>query len=271
MTAVPIDQGRPIPRDAYDPQPRLWSSGDMDVSVVVPYYNPGNRLRPHVEALLRAMTTTGVSFEVIAISDGSTDGSEESLDDLPRDKLRHVRLGIHQGKGGALRVGLAMGRGRYLGFIDGDGDLPASLLVDFVKLARTELPDIVIGSKRHHLSEVDYPRMRRLYSWGYQQIARVLFGLPLTDTQTGVKLVRREVLADVLWRMVENGYAFDLELLVLARRLGYRNVMEMPVVIGERFTSTVSLGTVKEMAVDTLAIFCRLHCRRAYRLPLHFE
>ena len=163
-----------------------------------------------------------------------------------------------------MRAGLARGRGRYLGFIDGDGDVPPDLLADFVAVVELDHPDVVLGSKRHPASQVVYPPARRLYSWGYQQLVRVLFRLRVRDTQAGIKLVRRDVLVDVLPVMVEQGYAFDLEMLVIASRLGYRHFVEAPVRIGRRFSSTVSWRVVGEMLRDTFRIWWRLYVGHAY-------
>jgi glycosyltransferase involved in cell wall biosynthesis len=203
-----------------------------------------------------------MTFEVIAVSDGSTDGSEALLVD--REYVQVLQLPKNEGKGAALRLGLTQGRGRYLGFIDGDGDIPAGQLKDFIAAIRDAKPDIVLGSKLHPDSEVVYPLLRHLYSFAYQQLNRVLFGLSVRDTQTGVKLIRRDVLAAVLPRMLEKRFAFDLELLVVARRVGYRRFVELPVQIRERFSSTISPKTVSRMLVDTAAIFYRLKVLRYY-------
>ena len=249
----------------------LWAMGqpECELTVVVPYYNPGDRLRSTVESLLDTLSSSGVSFEVIAVSDGSTDGSEASIEGLAPETLRSVHLLANQGKGEALRVGLAMGKGLYLGFIDADGDLPPTEVASFVQLMRSYQPDIVLGSKRHPMSEVHYPPLRRLYSFGYQMLVRALFHLSVRDSQTGLKLIRREVLADVLPRMVEKRFAFDVELLVVARHLGYRRFFEAPIRILERFGSTISLSSVWGMLVDTLGIFYRLKVLRWYdRIPV---
>ncbi|MHB1739705.1 MAG: glycosyltransferase [Actinomycetes bacterium] len=243
-------------------------AGDVgcDLSVVVPFFNPGPALRPHLEAMLRVLDATGIGYEVIPVSDGCTDGSDHGLDGLPA-QVRPVVLVSNQGKGQALRVGLAEGRGRYLGFMDADGDLPADLLRSFVGVVQATEPHFAIGSKRHGGSQVHYPPIRRVYSWGYQQLVHLLFGLSVRDTQTGLKIVSREVLAAVLPRTLEKRYAFDLELLVVARRLGYRNIIELPVVIGERFGTTISWRSVLHIMRDTLAIFYRLHVLRFYDTP----
>jgi glycosyltransferase involved in cell wall biosynthesis len=257
--AVPIE-GEPTGTDQW----KVPEQDQLDVTIVIPYYNPGPRLRSTVEQLLSTLSDEGVTYEVITVSDGSTDGSEEDLRGLPADHVRSIRLAANQGKGAALRLGLALGRGRYLGFIDADGDLPASQMASFISLVRSHSPDLVIGSKRHPMSEVVYPPLRRIYSAVWQVFSRLLFRLNVRDTQTGLKLVKREVLEASLPRMLEKRFAFDLELIVVANRLGFKRTFEAPVVIIERFGSTVSLKSVWRTFVDSLAIFYRLRILHYY-------
>ena len=181
-----------------------------------------------------------------------------------RPQLTNVVLAENQGKGAALRIGLAKGRGRYLGFIDADGDLDPILLDSFQTMVRLYSPDIILGSKRHPLSEVEYPFLRRVYSWGYQQVVRLGFRLNIRDTQTGIKLIRRDVLSAVLPRMVEKRFAFDLELFVIARRLGYKRFLEAPIRLRHQFTSTVSWRSVYRSLLDTMAIWYRLRILHFY-------
>lgn len=238
--------------------------GSPELSIVMPFYNPGPELAGHVAAVVAALEHTGLSFEVMAVSDGSTDGSAEGIASLLGERLRRIDLPSHVGKGEALRVGLAQGRGRYVGFIDADGDIPADQLGHFVDAIRTEAVDIVVGSKRHEDSDVVYPPLRRLYSWGYQQLVRLLFRLNVRDTQTGIKILRRQVLESVLPLMVEKRFAFDLELLVVAQLQGFDRFEELPVQIQRRFGSTISLPAVARIIVDTIAIWWRLKLRRSY-------
>lgn len=242
----------------------LWDlpEASLDLTVVVPYYNPGSSFRSHVERLVAVLESTGVGYEVITVSDGSTDGSAEEIGKL--EGIRRVVLSDNRGKGEALRVGLAMGRGRYLGFIDADGDVSPEVFSSFVSLMREREPDIVFGSKRHPMSVVEYPLLRRFGSWTYQQLVRLLFHLTVRDTQCGAKLVRREVLAAVLPRMVEKRFAFDLELFVVARHLGYDRFFEAPVAVSLRFPSTVSPSAVSSTLVETLAVFSRLEILHFY-------
>jgi glycosyltransferase involved in cell wall biosynthesis len=251
----------PVPADG-DPEGGHGSDA-FALSIIVPFYNPGPRFRAHLSEIVDVLTSFGRSFEVIAVSDGSTDGSQNQVASVD-PRVRLISLPSNRGKGAALRIGMAEARGTYVGFIDADGDLPADLIPSLVVLAEHDGADVVLGSKRHPGSVVIYPPLRRAYSMIYQLLVLVLFNLPVRDTQTGLKLIRRQVMLDVVPRMVEKRFAFDLELLVVASRLGYRRFIEVPVVIGERFSSTVSLRTVRGMVQDTLAIFYRLRIMRWY-------
>jgi glycosyltransferase involved in cell wall biosynthesis len=233
------------------------------VSVVVPYYNPGGRLRATVEHLVRVLGVSGAAFEIITVSDGSTDGSPDTLEGLP-ESVQRFAYATNVGKGHAVRTGLEMASGRYVGFIDADGDISPEFLGSFVSTMRAEEPDIIVGSKRHPDSSVHWTPVRRLYSWGHQFLIRGLFALDVKDTQVGIKLMRHPVLTDVLPMLRENRFALDLELLVLARRLGYTRVVEAPVDIEERAGSTISPKRAWRLLVDTLGIFVRLSVRHRY-------
>jgi hypothetical protein len=129
------------------------------------------------------------------VSDGSTDQTVRIAAGFTDRGVRVIEYPDNGGKGHALRVGLAERRGEYVAFMDADGDIGAEALRPFLTLMDTYHPDVILGSKRHPLSEVDYPPARRLMSWVYHKLTRVLFRVNVRDTQTGIKLVRREVLA----------------------------------------------------------------------------
>jgi hypothetical protein len=230
----------------------------------MPYYNPGDRLRTTVERTVEVLQASGASFEVVTVSDGSTDGSERTSMIVSTDVVVRVELPARGGKGTS-RAGRTGARARALPRVHRRRrGRPPDLLGSSSTSCDAEHPDVVLGSKRHRRSQVVYPPARRLYSWGYQQLVRLLFRLDVRDTQAGIKLVRRDVLVDVLPSMTEQGYAFDLELLVVARLFGHRDLVEAPVRIGTRFTSTVSPRVVLEMLRDTVAIWWRLQVRHAY-------
>ena len=236
-----------------------------ELTIVMPFYNPGLELAANVVDVAGVLQSTGVPFEVLVVNDGSTDGSAETLERVGDGRVRRIDLPAHAGKGEAVRVGLSQGRGRYRGFIDADGDIPADELVAFVEAIRTDRVDMVVGSKRHPDSDVVYGVLRRVYSWGFQQLVRTLFSLRVRDTQTGIKVFRQEVLDDVLPLTCEQRYAFDLELLVLAVAHGYDRFDELPVRIRRRAGSTVTFKAVGGILADILTIWWRLRVRGTYR------
>lgn len=245
---------------------RLWSPADpgVELSVVVPFYNPGASLRPTVEQLAGALRAEQVAFEIIAVSDGSTDGSERTLEGIAG--VRVVASPQNQGKGAALHLGFATARGSWIGFVDADGDIDPTHLVEYLRVARAGGHAGVYADKRHAGSDSASSKFRKLVSMFYSTLVTMLFLLGMRDTQTGCKVLRRDVLATLLPRMRERRFAFDLEFFVAAKAAGIRGFVGAPVrleerVAGSTVTSTAILRTIR----DTFVIFGRLHLTRQYR------
>jgi hypothetical protein len=117
--------------------------------------------------------------------------------------------------------------------------------------------DVVIGSKRHPQSDVQVPFVRRILSTGYFFFVWLLFGLPLRDTQTGIKMFKRDILRSVLPRLCVKRFAFDLEVLVNVHRAGAR-IAEAPVKVrSQRLAQRIRYRDVKTIFIDTLAVFYR--------------
>jgi glycosyltransferase involved in cell wall biosynthesis/O-antigen/teichoic acid export membrane protein len=236
---------------------------ELELSVVLPCHNVGPDLARMLSSLERELRTVE-SYELIVVSDGSTDDTLAIAHAYESPAVRVFEHESRSGKGSALRLGLRHARGKYIAFLDADGDIEADEINPFLTLMRLYQPDIVLGSKRHPLSEVYYPPLRRLMSWIYHKVTRVLFRVSVRDTQTGFKLIRRDVLDAVLPRLLEKRYAFDLEFLVVARSLGFTRVFEAPVRIHYRFASHVKAGTAFGVLLDTMAIFYRRYILNTY-------
>jgi glycosyltransferase involved in cell wall biosynthesis len=200
-------------------------------SVVMPLFNEGARITSNVEQTLNVLRMLG-SSEIILVNDGSSDNSGEEIGRLAQHYPGEIQS-LHlprSGKGEALRRGAQMARGEFVVFLDADLDLPPEQILFFIAIQRVKKADAVIGSKMHPDSTVDYPLIRRIYSLGYFYLVKFLFGLPVRDTQTGLKLVRRDLLLQALEKTESRGFTLDLELLVRLVQLG-AVMVEAPVVV----------------------------------------
>jgi hypothetical protein len=258
----PLTRLRPHTEVASEPSTSL--DGDVELSMIVPCYNPGPALETFLARLTVELQHEGPN-EVIVVSDGSTDDSVEIARRFASPSVRVLHYTERSGKGHALRVGLSSARGSYIGFIDGDREIDPQAIGPFLSLMRLYEPDVILGSKRHPMSVVSYPPLRRIMSWVYHKLTRVLFRVNVRDTQTGLKVIRRDVLSEVLPRMLEKRYAFDLELLVVARALGFTKVFEAPVRIDHSFPSNVNPDAVFRILLDTAAVFYRRYVLDTYR------
>lgn len=238
------------------------------LSVIVPAYREAKHIADNLRKLLTELDTLGIVYEVIVVSDGNTDDTALEAESVVSANIKVVQYNVNMGKGYALRCGVSRSSGELITFIDADMELNPRFIKPFLVVMDAFECDAVIGSKRHPLSRVHYPVFRRIQSSIYQLLIRLLFHLKVRDTQTGLKLFKRRVLEEVVPLLAIKRFAFDLELLVVARHLGYRKVMEAPVELGYKFESTVNPQAAWRALWDTAAIFYRLHILRYYdRLP----
>jgi len=244
------------------------------LSIIVPTYRDGSRIYGNLVKLDHALSAIGEPYEIIVVSDGNNDNTHEEARRMDAPHVWVLHYARNMGKGFALRYGMVRSHGQIVTIIDGDGDIDPAQIAAYVRIMRETDADIVVASKRHPDSQVVYPLVRRVYSMTYQALLRVFFDLKVRDTQVGLKLFKREALAAILPRIVVKRYAFDLELLVVAHHLGYTRVVEAPVVIGQRFSSTINGRAIMSILWETAAIFYRkaiLHYydRSHAPVPLH--
>jgi glycosyltransferase involved in cell wall biosynthesis len=233
-------------------------AGGIDVSLTLPFYHPGPLFRPTLERTIEVLESSSLSYELLAVSDGSDESSVSQIADLVSPTFRIIRLASNQGKGAAVRRGLALSKGRYRGFMDADGDIDPQVLPIYLAQIRSGRADIIYGSKRHPDSDVVYPLLRRWYSFVFRWFVHRLVYLDIVDTQTGIKFIRDDALIEILPRCFETGYAFDVELFVVAHLLGYSRCEEAPVMIGERVATTIDVRAIVQIIVDTLTIARRV-------------
>ena len=236
------------------------------LSILMPAYNEASVITPSVEETVATLDRFGWDYEVVVVDDGSLDGTRDALIRLAR---HHPRLVVTRnrenfGKGRALKKGFRATSGELVAFLDCDLDLHPSQVKILYEIMERDGADVVIGAKRHPQSRVEYAWHRRIISNTYFFLIKLLFGLPIQDTQTGLKLFRREVLEKVFPKMLVKRYAFDLELLALTHHYGY-SIAQAPVVLkSTRYQHRIRLIDIVHTFWDTLAVWYRLRVLRWY-------
>jgi dolichyl-phosphate beta-glucosyltransferase len=218
-----------------------FHAADHDLTLVVPCYNERTRLPRTLTALAAALDAWRIDYRVLVVDDGSTDGTPDLVAEYgPR--FAALRQPANRGKGAAVRAGMLAAGGRITAFTD--ADLPYeldSLRAGYDRLLSTDA-DAAFGSRvlAQAGRKVPSPFLRRAAGGVFRLLVRRLVTAPVTDTQCGLKLFRREAARRLFSQATIDGFAFDVEVIYLANRLGLR-WSEIPVVLINEGESTVSL------------------------------
>ena len=228
-----------------------------ELSVILPSFNEGAHIHANILRVCEALD--GLRYEIIVVDDGSSDDtfaeSQRAADE--GQPVRAVRQESNRGKGASLFHGFEVSRGELIVFLDSDMEIAPENILKLIKVMQATNADVVAGVK--DLQANQFPPLRRLMSRAYRSMVALLFGLNITDTQTGIKLFRRAVLADAIPRVSARRFAFDIELLVAASRFGYR-IVEQPVEVTYHRSGglgRMNLAAILSTFADTLAIFYR--------------
>jgi glycosyltransferase involved in cell wall biosynthesis len=233
----------------------------------MPAYNEATHIESNLRVTVETLASLHYDFEVILVDDGSPDRTYIEASKLiaaygPRVRVVHYE--VNQGKGNALMCGSWFATGEIIVFLDADMDLHPEQVPVFIEMLYAQDADVVVGSKMHPCSRVDYPFVRKCYSMVYYSLIRLMFGLPIRDTQTGLKAFRREVLDRVFPKILAKRFAFDIEVLANAYRLGYK-IIDAPVTLNfQRRFGRIRMSDVAHILIDTMAIFYRMHILRYY-------
>ena len=221
------------------------------LSVIIPAYNEGEHVRENLIKIAAVLEGAGIDFELVPVNDGSPDNTGDE---------------INRGKGGAIKEGIAHAEGEVIGFIDADLDISPDHLPTYWNAMNEQHADVVIGSKMHKDSKLDYPPARKLFSLGYFVLLKILFGLKLKDTQTGIKLYKADLIKGIVPKLKVKGYAFDIEILALAAQQK-AVIIEMPVEVNytraESF-SRIRVSDIVKMFTDTIAIWWNIKVVKKY-------
>ncbi|MFC1650336.1 glycosyltransferase family 2 protein [Candidatus Latescibacterota bacterium] len=238
------------------------------ISVIMPAYNEGACIFENIRTTIDVLTDAGLKSEIIAIDDGSSDNTLSEIN-RAAETFVNVKAAFNYqnlGKGMALKNGFGLSTGEIVVFMDADLDLHPSQINNLIAKLDSGQCDVVVTSKHHPESKLSYPLSRKIVSYVYYLIIKILFNLPVRDTQTGLKIFRRKVLDNAFHRMLVKTYAYDVELLAISVKYGFR-ITEIPVVLD--FKRSMKWGRIRikdvfEVFTDTLAIFYRLKIQKYY-------
>lgn len=245
------------------------TTGKLFLSVIVPVYKKEKTIVRDITNIVDVLATTPYQFEVIPVVDGTNlDNSLQVLKKIKDPRVHPMGYEENRGKGYAVRYGMKKAEGQIITFIDSGMDINPQGMIMLLEHMRWYDADIIIGSKLHPASIVNYPLRRKILTYGYYMLVKLLFGLKVRDTQTGLKAYKRQVLEKVLPRLLVKKFAFDIEVLAVANHLGFNRIYDAPVSVNMDWseTSIVLLGSngILNMLQDTLAVFYRLRIRKFY-------
>ena len=235
---------------------------------MVPAYKQEKTLRKDLENINRTLEKglgDSVDYEIICVIDGELDNSKSEAKKVSSSKIKVYSYKENRGKGYAVRYGMKNANGELISFLDAGMDISPKGIMMLMAHMDWYNADIIVGSKRHPVSRVNYPIFRKILSTGYHFGIKILFDLPLTDTQSGIKIFKREVVEKILPRLLVKTYAMDIEILAVAKYLGFDRIFEGPIEVSfNESTSRIKWSTIFKMAWDTAAVFYRLKILHYY-------
>lgn len=242
----------------------------VDWSVVIPAYNEAARLPAYLKDVVAYFEGRDAPFEVLVVDDGSVDGTAERVREISAGRRF---IGVHtlpsnRGKGAAVREGMRRTTGTLKLMADADGATPIAE-VERLEAALARGADIAVGSRvLRDSSVVRQTRLhRKLSGHVFNFIVRRLGVASVVDTQCGFKLFRRAAADALFGALTTDGFGFDVELLLLAQRCGYR-VAEVPISWTDQPGSKVGVLTDgPRMLLDIVAARWRLARGGARRVP----
>ena len=239
----------------------------MQLSLIIPIYRQEKTIVHNVKHILETLEKTRFSYEVICVVDGFVDKGFELLQQAQLLYTHVLGYEKNHGKSYAIRYGMKHATGDYVMFLDAGMEIDTSGISMLMEHMMWYEADIIVGSKRHPVSRVTYTGVRRILSFGYYLIVKILFGITIHDTQAGIKVFRRPVLQKILPKLLEKKFCGDLEMLVAAKAQGFDRIYEAPIKLNYQFASVTtarSLRSIRGMLVDTAAIWYRRYLIKHY-------
>lgn len=238
------------------------------LSLVLPAYKQEKTITKDIKSIEKALSELNLEYELIVVVDGYLDKTSQNANKNKSKNVKVFGYKDNQGKGFAIKYGIQKADGDIMGFIDAGMDLDPKEISLMLDIMDWNDADIVVGSKLHPDSKVNYPFSRKVLSWGYRKLTRLLFDINVKDTQVGLKIFRKPVAKKVFKNIVVKAFAFDVEVLAVSRLYGYDKIYEAPVKLRFRQGSISNTNFWKVafwMLVDTLAVYYRINIKHYYK------
>jgi len=236
------------------------------LSIVIPAYNESARILASLDTVARFLSGTGEPAEIVVVDDGSKDTTAEASERFGRERkdagdvaVRVLRNGQNRGKGYSVKHGVLLSAGDLVLISDADFSTPIEELPRLKRILEGEGCDVVIGSRGLADSRVEVRQAagREMLGRGFNVLVRLMTGLPFKDTQCGFKLMRRQEVLPLFRAARIERFAWDVEILYLARKAGLA-VREVPVIWRNAAGTKVSaLTDPLDMLKDVLRIVLR--------------
>lgn len=248
--------------------PQGNSFGIKLLSVVIPAYKQEKTILEDVKNIKNTLDILGCKYELIIVVDGVVDNTYKKVHQLKSEKVKILSYPKNQGKGYAVKYGMLRAKGDVIGFIDAGMDIHPNGFAILLNHMTWYNADIIIGSKMHPASKVNYPLYRKILSFCYRMYIATLFGFKVRDTQVGIKFFKRKVVEKVIPHLLVKNYAFDIEVLAVAYRYGFTRIFEAPVEINFNNASSItSLNlwrVILYMVWDSFIVFYRVRIMKYY-------
>jgi len=223
------------------------------ISIIIPAYNEENRLPASLQKVRQYLDASPWEFaEIVVVNDGSRDATAEAA---RRSGARVLENPGNRGKGYSVRHGMLEAQGDWALFTDADLSAPIEALDTLWSAVEREPAQAAMGSRAldRSLIGVHQPLFRESVGRFFNLVMRLVTGLPFRDTQCGFKLFEARAAREIFRRQLLDGFGFDVEVLYIARRLGYR-VLEVPVRWDDVAGTKVSLWRGVAAFLDPLKV-----------------
>ena len=263
MQFITAEQENPSAEDAS-------AARQTQIEVIVPAYNEEETISRTIERIVSTLGKTSSSYRILVVDDGSEDRTSDRILGCAKNaevgRVTLVRNSRNMGKGFAIKRAAEYVTGEVVAIVDADLAIDPKQLELYVD--QLQSCDMCIASKRHPNSVYTGAISRRILSIGFNKMVRLATGLKESDTQAGFKVMKRGLFKKIMGPVVVKRYAYDVEMLLVAKLLGAR-VTQMPVRVEQE--ASFRFAEMVNMLKDLLGIAYRFRVKKWYQQVLTNE